>query len=60
MPRLSPKAIQVPIRPISNTQAIILGLGRTRGETVYGSTADDGEQRIRYSGLVARRLAVGD
>jgi CubicO group peptidase (beta-lactamase class C family) len=59
MPVLSPKTIQVPIRPISDTEAIILGLGRTRGETLRAFT-EGGEERLRYSGYVARRLPDTD
>jgi hypothetical protein len=54
LPKLSPKIIQVPIRPISDTEAIILGLGRTRGETLR-AYEEDGEERVRYSGYVGRR-----
>jgi CubicO group peptidase (beta-lactamase class C family) len=55
LPRLSPKTIQVPLRPISDDEAIILGLGRTRGETLRAVTVD-GEERLRYSGFEGRRL----
>ena len=54
MPLLSDKTIQLPLRPISDTEAIILGLGRTRGETLSAFTAD-GEERLRYSGFVGRK-----
>ena len=55
MPMLSPKLIRLPVRPISDAEAIILGLGRTRGETLRAiETA--GEGLIRYSGFLARRL----
>ncbi len=59
LPALSPKIIQVPIRPISDTEAIILGLGRTRGETLR-VIQDDGEERLRYSGFLGRKLVEGD
>lgn len=55
MPLLSPKIIQVPLRPISDTEAIILGLGRTRGETLRAITVE-GEERLRYSGFEGRKL----
>jgi hypothetical protein len=55
MPVLSSKRIQVPVKPISDTEAIILGLGRTRGETLRAVEVD-GEERIRYSGFVGRKL----
>jgi hypothetical protein len=58
MPALSSKIIQVPLKPVSDTEAIILGLGRTRGETLRALDVD-GEERLRYSGFVGRRLDVG-
>jgi len=54
MPVLSSKRIQVPVKPISDTEAIILGLGRTRGETLRAIEVD-GEERLRYSGFVGRK-----
>lgn len=58
MPVLSSKRIQVPVKPISDTEAIILGLGRTRGETLRAVEVE-GEERIRYSGFVGRRVDTG-
>jgi CubicO group peptidase (beta-lactamase class C family) len=55
LPRLSSSTIQVPLRPISDTEAIILGLGRTRGETLRAITVD-GVERLRYSGFEGRRI----
>ena len=57
LPRLSSSTIQVPLRPISDTEAIILGLGRTRGETLRAITVD-GVERLRYSGFEGRRLSA--
>jgi hypothetical protein len=54
MPLLSPDRIQMPVRAISDTEAVILGIGRNRGETLSAITLD-GEERLRYSGLVGRR-----
>ena len=56
MPLLSDSTIRVPIRPISDTEAIILGLGRTRGETLRAIEID-GKERLRYSGFIGRKLA---
>jgi|GEM_PF-2728743 len=56
MPLLSDKPFRVPIRPISDTEAIILGLGRMHGETLRAVTVD-GEERLRYSGYVGRRVS---
>ena len=55
MPTLSSKIVQVPLKPISDTEAIILGLGRTRGETLRAMDVD-GEEQLRYSGFVGRKL----
>ncbi len=55
LPLLSPSTIQVPLQPISDTEAIILGLGRMRGETLRAITVD-GQERLRYSGFEGRRL----
>jgi CubicO group peptidase (beta-lactamase class C family) len=54
LPKLSGARVQVPLRPISDTEAIILGLGRTRGETLRAFTLN-GEERLRYSGYVGRK-----
>ncbi len=55
MPLLSKNPIRVPLRPISDTEAVILGLGRTRGETLRAVFVD-GEERLRYSGYIGRKL----
>lgn len=55
LPVLSSSTIQVPLQPISDTEAIILGLGRMRGETVRAVVVD-GEERLRYSGFEGRQL----
>ena len=55
MPVLTDATISVPLQPISDTEAIILGLGRTRGETLR-AFIEDGEEHLRYSGFIGRRL----
>lgn len=55
LPLLSPQTIQVPLQPISDTEAVILGLGRMRGETLRAVIVD-GEERLRYSGFEGRQL----
>ncbi len=55
MPLLSDRTIRVPLRPISETEAVILGLGRMRGETLR-AVRIDGEERLRYSGYMGRKL----
>jgi CubicO group peptidase (beta-lactamase class C family) len=57
LPLLSPQTIQVPLQPISDTEAIILGLGRMRGETLRAIVVD-GEERLRYSGFEGRKLGT--
>jgi CubicO group peptidase (beta-lactamase class C family) len=54
MPKLSSSTIQVPLIPISDTEAVVLGLGRTRGDTLRAFSVD-GEERLRYSGYIGRR-----
>jgi hypothetical protein len=56
MPLLSDKPFRVPIRPISDTEAVILGLGRMHGETLRAVTVD-GQEHHRYSGYVGRRVS---
>ncbi len=55
MPLLSNSTIRVPLRPISDTEAVILGLGRARGETLRAVIVD-GEERLRYSGFEGKKL----
>jgi len=55
LPKLSSALIQVPLRPISDSEAIILGLGRTRGETLRAVTVN-GDERLRYSGFIGRKI----
>jgi CubicO group peptidase (beta-lactamase class C family) len=42
------------IRPVSQTEAVVLGLGRNMGETIHVVT-ENGEERLRYSGCEFRR-----
>jgi len=58
MPLLADETIQVPLRPISDTEAVILGLGRTRGETLRAIEVQ-GEERLRYSGFIGRKRGTG-
>jgi CubicO group peptidase (beta-lactamase class C family) len=59
LPKLSESRVQVPLRPISDTEAIILGLGRMRGETLRAVTIK-GQERLRYSGFVGRKIDIDD
>ncbi|NEV64901.1 serine hydrolase domain-containing protein [Thiorhodococcus minor] len=52
MPALASALIEVPLHPISDTAAVILGLGRTRGEVVR-AIRDGDRAYLRYSGLRA-------
>jgi CubicO group peptidase (beta-lactamase class C family) len=56
MPRLTAARIQVPLRPVSENEAIILGLGRTRGETLSFIGGGE-EERLRFSGLIGRKTS---
>ncbi|MGD2118911.1 MAG: serine hydrolase domain-containing protein [Chromatiales bacterium] len=51
MPLLTDRTMQIPLRPISDDQAIILGLGRTRGETLWVSRENNGQEIVHYSGF---------
>jgi len=55
MPKLSNKIISVPIRPISDTKAIVLGLGRMRGE-VLQVVMVKGKECLKYSGYIVRKI----
>jgi CubicO group peptidase (beta-lactamase class C family) len=57
MPLLDERTIRVPLRPLDEQEAVIMGLGRMRGETLRAFMAD-GQEYLRYSGFVGRR--VGD
>jgi len=59
MPLLSHRGIAVPLAAISDTEAITVGLGRTRGETVR-IIQSAGDERLVYSGYHARRIAIAD
>jgi CubicO group peptidase (beta-lactamase class C family) len=54
MPLLADATISVPLRPISDSEAVILGLGRTRGETLR-AFKEGGEEHLRYSGYIGRK-----
>jgi CubicO group peptidase (beta-lactamase class C family) len=46
--------LRLAIRPVSDTEAVIAGLGRHMGETIY-VIHEGGEERLRYSGCDFRR-----
>lgn len=57
MPRLSQKQIHTPLQPITPYQAVTVGLGRTRGETVQIDKFDDnGKEYLIFSGLIAEKI----
>ncbi|MCF7991587.1 MAG: beta-lactamase family protein [Thiohalocapsa sp.] len=57
MPLLSTDRIQIPVRAVSEDQGIVLGLGRTRGDTVRFVQRDaDAVPMLRYSGYFAERV----
>lgn len=51
---LTDETNQVLLQAVSDTKAVILGLGRTRGETLRAVMASGGEG-LRYSGYIARK-----
>ena len=55
MPLLSDRLIQSPLQPISDDEAIILGLGRTRGETIR-AYQQDGQEFVHYSGYYGSKI----
>jgi CubicO group peptidase (beta-lactamase class C family) len=57
LPLLSGNTVRVPIQHLSENEAVILGLGRTRGDTIHVFHDDNGEERVRYSGYIARKLS---
>lgn len=54
MPRLTDAVIQVPLTPVSPTQAIIMGLGRDRGEIVQ-IVSRDGTEQLCFQGYEAEQ-----
>ncbi|MCU0935626.1 MAG: hypothetical protein MUF66_06030, partial [Gammaproteobacteria bacterium] len=54
LPVLTDQTVRLPLRPLSDDEAVIAGLGRNRGETVRMEERD-GERLLRFSGFLARR-----
>jgi len=55
MPVLSSKRIQMPVRPVDEDSGIIVGLGRSRGDTLrFVGHGKDDEPLLRWSGYLAR------
>ncbi|WP_200346745.1 serine hydrolase domain-containing protein [Halochromatium glycolicum] len=59
MPVLSPDRIQVPLRAVNDERAILLGLGRTRGDSVQ-MVDHEGQTRLRWSGYLAEPVGRSD
>jgi CubicO group peptidase (beta-lactamase class C family) len=55
-PALTDRTVRRPLRPIGENEAVVGGLGRSRGETVRFAVNDDGEETLRFSGYLARRV----
>ncbi len=55
LPRLSKTKVNVPLVILNDTEAVIQGLGRTRGETVRIQTID-GKEHLRHSGFIGKRV----
>lgn len=57
MPRLSHKKVETPLAPITDNEAVTVGLGRTRGETVRIKRFDDTpKEYLIFSGLIAEKI----
>ena len=54
---LSDGSVKLPIAPVSDTEAIILGLGSGMGETIHAVTID-GQERLQYSGYHLRKIST--
>ncbi len=54
MPVMPEQSSAVPIMPISDTEALVLGLGRGMHETVRIHKLADGGEAVEYSGYLAR------
>jgi CubicO group peptidase (beta-lactamase class C family) len=59
MPLLSPKRIQMPVRPLDDGGGVIVGLGRNRGDTLrFVEQAGEDAPLLRWSGFLARRVGA--
>lgn len=57
MPKLSHKKVETPLAPITDHEAVTVGLGRTRGETVRIKRFDDTRMEyLVFSGLIAEKI----
>ncbi len=58
LPQLSAQDIHTPLTPITATEAVTVGLGRTRGETVQVDRFDDSDREyLVFSGLIAEKVS---
>jgi CubicO group peptidase (beta-lactamase class C family) len=60
MPLLSPKRIQMPVRPLDERSGVIAGLGRNRGDTLRFVERAGAEPLLRWSGYLAEPHLVED
>ena len=56
-PLLADGTVRFPIAPVSDTEAIILGLGSGMGETIRAVTID-GQEHLQYSGYQLRKIST--
>ncbi|NEX63550.1 serine hydrolase domain-containing protein [Noviherbaspirillum galbum] len=54
VPDLSEETIRMAVSPVSDSEVVVMGLGRQMGETIRVETVD-GEERAYYSGYILRR-----
>jgi len=56
-PLLAEGLVKLPIAPVSDTEAVILGLGSGMGETV-SAISIDGQEGLQYSGYQLRKIST--
>ena len=56
-PLLAEDVVSFPIAPVSDTEAIMLGLGSGMGETIR-AVSIDGEEGLQYSGYQLRKIST--
>lgn len=54
VPQLGGELTQIALRPVSDTESVVLGLGRNLGETIR-VVKMDGHERLLYSGYVLKK-----
>lgn len=55
MPRLSPRDVALPLVALNEAEAVVLGMGRNRGDTLSIRRVG-GQEYLKFSGYLARRV----